>query len=251
MPGEEPLGFVSGALAERAEAAIRQADGSLFEKETQAEMGDPVLSVVLVEENEWWFGLHQHSTWHVPFSGGAPKIILPAEAPSRAYLKLEEGILFGHLPVKAGDVAVEIGSAPGGASYALLHRGLKVIGIDPAEMDKRLLKHPAFTHIARPVASVPREDLPPRVDWLLLDMNVAPSITLYQVDRLATRLSDTLLGVLLTIKLNEWKTAREIPDMLNHIRAMGITRIRARQLYHNRQEIFICGLTRKGLLRQS
>jgi 23S rRNA (cytidine2498-2'-O)-methyltransferase len=253
IPGEEPKGFVSGLIAEKALKEIRAEEKvrslNLFEKSEQAVSGSRVIDVVCVEENEWWLGVHDHSLDHTPYPGGLPKIELPAEAPSRAYLKLEEGVLWSGAPMKSGDVAVEIGSAPGGASYALLKRGLKVVGIDPADMDPRVLAMPGFTHMRRPVASVPREELPEKVQWLLLDMNVTPHVTMFQVDRLATRLSDSLLGVILTIKLNEWKIAREIPHFFDHLRAMGMVRVRARQLASNKQELCLFALTKKGVAR--
>lgn len=253
IPGEEPRDFVAGTWMQAARQAIlleeNQRGVQIFEPAVQPRRGALVLDVVCVEENEWWLGLHEQTMDHPLFPGGAPQIELPDEAPSRAYLKLEEGVLWSGAPIRMGDCAVEIGSAPGGASYALLKRGLKVIGIDPAEMDPQILKMEGFKHLRQPVASVLREDLPQKVDWLLLDMNVTPYVTLFQVDRLATRLKDSLLGVMLTIKLNEWKIAREIPPMMDHLRAMGMVRIRARQLVNNKQEIFIFALTRKGMAR--
>ena len=39
------------------------------------------------------------------------------------------------LPLEPDDECVEIGCAPGGASQALLERGLFVTGIDPADVD--------------------------------------------------------------------------------------------------------------------
>ena len=71
------------------------------------------------------------------------------------------------------------------------------------------------------------------------------------MDRLCTRMIDTLSGVFLTVKLNQWKLASEIPDWLEHIKAIGMQRVKARQLSTNRQEILIYGLTRKGLARIS
>ena len=80
----------------------------------------------------------------------------PQKAPSRAYLKLEESVLWSGAPLEKGDTAIEIGSAPGGASYALLERGLNVIGIDPADMDKAVLSFGSgrFKHLAKPAAQV-------------------------------------------------------------------------------------------------
>lgn len=214
-----------------------------------AENGQGVCDVVLVEEDEWWIGFHEENAWHSPFPGGNPRVALPEEAPSRAYLKLVEGLIYTGAPLRPSDVAVEIGSAPGGASWALLERGLKVIGIDPGEMDEAILNHPNFTHVHQPIASVRRESLPETIHWLLLDMNVAPAVTLFQVERLARRMEDTLLGVLLTVKLNEWEFAAQIPEMIAKLRSLGMVRIRATQLPSNKQEIFLYGLSRKGVAR--
>ena len=49
--------------------------------------------------------------------------------------------------MRAGDVAIELGAAPGGAAYALLARGLRVYGIDSAEMAPAVRGHAAFTWI--------------------------------------------------------------------------------------------------------
>ena len=160
-------------------------------------------------------------------------------------------------PVRKGDQAVEIGSAPGGASYALLQRGVNVVGIDPGEMDPRVLNYSKsaigsahFDHIARSVVTVTREELPESVEWLLVDMNVGPDTALGSVYRLGTRMEDSLVGVILTLKLNEWDFAKHIPNWLDRIKRIKLSRVRATQLSHNRREICVVGLTHKGLTRQ-
>jgi 23S rRNA (cytidine2498-2'-O)-methyltransferase len=254
FPGDEPPGFERGVWTRAMTQALLEAfpeSGSLFAAGEPAE-GSLVLDLVAVEPEEWWFGCHRHSAVaHAPVPGGRFEIALPPEAPSRAYVKLEEALRWSRLPIRKGDVAVEIGSAPGGASWALLQRGVQVAGIDPGEMDPRVASDPNFLHFKSPVAQVPREMLPDSVEWLLLDMNVEPRISLFAVDRLASRMSDTLLGLVLTVKLNQWSFADQIPSMLEHIRAMGMSRVRATQLSSNRQEILIVGLTRKGMLRSA
>ena len=173
-PGEEPKGFQSGAWARKWEKNIRKQMPGLFEDFPQAKTDDLVMDVILLDEDLAWVGSHIHSATHSPWPGGRPLLSVPKEAPSRAYLKLEEAILWSGTHLRSGDTAVEIGSAPGGASYALLERGLHVVGIDPAKMDPLLLKHPHFQHFQTPVANILREDLPDSVEWLLLDMNVEP-----------------------------------------------------------------------------
>ncbi len=259
VPGEEPQGFVPGERAllwkKKILTAAREVgfDGFRTDGEDSRE-AELVLDCAVVEENEIWWGAHRQSVRHAPWPGGRFPKGTTHEVPSRAYHKLEEALAWSQAPIRSGDWAVEIGSAPGGASLALLERGINVVGIDPARMDPRVMDYQGaaeFHHIPRPVATVPREELPDAVDWCLLDMNVEPRISLYSVDRLCTRMIDTLSGVFLTVKLNQWKLASEIPDWLEHIKAIGMQRVKARQLSTNRQEILIYGLTRKGLARIS
>lgn len=254
MPGEEPKGYVSGLLQARAVRELELKLGDRKQINRKAKKGELVLDVILVEEDEWWVGLHEHgsnhSSNHSPYPGGDPEVSLPSDAPSRAYVKLEEGLIWSDAPIRKGDVAVEVGSSPGGASFALLKRGLSVVGIDPAAMAPIVLAFPGFRHVQMPVAAVYQEDLPSSVQWLLLDMNVTPSVSLYAIDKLATRWhKHSLLGVFLTVKLNQWKIADEIPSMIQHIRSMGMAHVKCTQLPNNRQEIFIYGLTSKGMAR--
>jgi 23S rRNA (cytidine2498-2'-O)-methyltransferase len=243
-PGEEPKDFVADVWANSLRSELKR-------KATVPKTGDVVLDVILVEENQVWAGAHLHSASHSRFPGGKPEITVPTLAPSRAYLKLEDALAWSEAPVESGDHAVEIGSAPGGASYALLQRGLNVVGIDPAEMAPVVTNFGTsrFKHIQDTIAQVRREDLPDDIHWLLLDMNVAPTVTLFQVDRLASRMLPSLLGVFLTIKLNEWKIADQIPSFLEHVKAMGMVYVRATQLASNKQEFLIYGLTRRGVAR--
>lgn len=249
VPGEEPLGFVRGAHAARAREAIVAALPGRFAEGEVARTGDTVIDVIVVDPEEWWLGLHVQTAAHSPYPGGAPRIELPPEAPSRAYLKIEEALLWTGNPIRRGDTAVEIGSAPGGASYALLKRGLRVVGIDPAEMDPRVLALPGFSHVREPIAGVRTESLPESIQWLLLDMNVAPNVILNQVERLSRRLMGSLLGVYLTLKMNDPRMVAEIPKMIEHVRSMGMARVRARQLASNKREIAVFGLTKKGMAR--
>lgn len=238
-PENAPADFVANTWAQAARAAILQENSAHFSSDPEATAGETVFDVIVVEPQEWWLGMHRQTPGRLAFPGGKPEIALPAGAPSRAYLKLEEGILWSGAPLATGDLALEIGSAPGGASFALLERGLRVIGIDPARMDARILAHPNFQHIALPVNRVLRKDLPEDIRWILLDMNVEPRVSLSAVGQIAAWTQGSLRGLLLTVKLNDWKFAAEIPDMLKAVGAMGMKNVRATQLASNRQEIFV------------
>lgn len=192
----------------------------------------------------WLIGLHRHGPDHSPHAGGRPSLRLPADAPSRAWLKLEEGLRWSGLPLREREVAVEIGSAPGGASHALLARGLTVVGVDPGSMDPRVLANGRFTHLQTTLGDLRREQLPRRVDWLLLDVNLAPQVALHGLRRIVSTLRPSLRGALLTLKLNDWSLAEQVPRFVAQVQAMGFEQVRATQLANNRQEICIAAQRR-------
>jgi len=202
---------------------------------------DMVLDCVLVEPNEWWVGFHLVHSVPSQWPGGMMPLELPPDAVSRAWLKMEEALRWSQLPISRGARCAEIGSAPGGSSQALLARGYNVIGIDPAEMDPAVLGHPQFTHIRRRAVQVRRRDFR-KVRWLMADMNVAPPYTLDVVESIVTHPEVNVRGMLLTLKLLEWKLADELPAWLDRIRSWGYNRVWARQLQHNRQEVCVAAL---------
>ena len=204
----------------------------------------PVLDCILVEPNEWWFGFHHIHSIPSRWPGGI--FHLPEMAPemvSRAYIKMREALAWSRLPVQRGDTVAEIGSAPGGASQALLSRGLKVIGIDPAAMDGAVLANSKFTHVQKRGHEVRRREFR-GVRWLAADINVAPQYTLDTVEAIVTHPSVKIEGLLLTLKLLEWKLADEVPAYLKRIRSWGYQQVAARQLSHNRQEVCVAAARR-------
>ena len=145
------------------------------------------------------------------------------------------------MPAAAGARFAEIGSSPGGASQSLLGRGFDVIGIDPAEMAPEVRRNPKFRHIRRRAVEVPRRAFR-KVRWLTADMNVAPNFTLDAVEAIVTHPEVSIRGMLLTLKLPEWRLASEVPAYLDRIRGWGFNLVRARQLAHNRQELCVAAL---------
>ena len=213
-----------------------------------ARSGHRILDCVLVEPDQWWIGFHRASRMPSRWPGGVPKIELPDEAVSRAYLKTAEALLWSRLPIEPGDRCVEIGSAPGGSCQALLERGLRVIGIDPAEMDPALLAHPNFTHIRARTASLKRSEFR-GVRWLTVDSNAAPAHTLDAVEQIVTNSQVHVRGMLLTLKMPDWGLAAAIPEYLQRVRAWGYHYVNARQLAFDRREICVAALRRRELRR--
>ncbi|HTM44901.1 MAG TPA: SAM-dependent methyltransferase [Polyangiaceae bacterium] len=238
-PGEESPEDPYQPLSEQVEQQLRVGTPRIHPRERAMQAGDLVVDVVVAPDEPWLVGLHQHNASRSEFPGARPPLVLPAQAPSRAWLKLEEGLIFARLPIKKGEIALEIGSAPGGASDALLQRGLRVIGVDPGAMAPSVVAHPHFTHLQIKLGDLRREQLPKRVDWLFVDVNLAPAVMLHQLRRIVSTLKSTLKGGLVTLKLNDWKMAEQIPDFLTRLRAMGFAHVQAKQLAHNRQEICV------------
>lgn len=210
--------------------------------------GHLVLDVILMESGQWWVGYHVAQGIASCFPGGRIELRPPADMVSRAWLKMEEALRWSDLPIPVGARCVEIGSAPGGASQALLSHGLEVTGVDPAAMDHRILAHSHFTHVRRRANQVRRREFR-KVRWLTADMNVAPSYTLEVVESIVTHPEVSIRGMLITLKLFEWELADEVPAMLKRIRSWGYNIVRARQLWHNRQEICVAAL-QKPFLRK-
>jgi 23S rRNA (cytidine2498-2'-O)-methyltransferase len=257
-PGDEAPGDSYGPAAAAVRQQILEAlPAGLVHSAPTPLVGERVLDVVVAAPGAaggaepWLLGLHTHAPGRSVYPGGRVPLQLPPDAPSRAWLKLEEGLALSGLPLRAGDVAVEIGSAPGGASWALLQRGLRVLGVDPGEMAETVLRHPRFTHLQLTLGELRREQLPRRVDWLLLDVNLAPQVALHQVRRVVSTLRDTLRGALLTLKLNDWRLAEQVPQLVERVRALGFSDVQARQLATNRQEICVAALMPAGRARPS
>ena len=204
-----------------------------------AQLGELVADVIVAPRagEPAWLGVHRHDGDRLPHAGGAIPVDVPADAPSRAYAKIEEAIAWAGLRVEPGHVALEIGAAPGGAALALARRGLAVWGVDTGELAPSVLALPNVHHVAKKVGALRWEELPARIDWLLVDVNLAPQVALHEVARLMPHLRKTLRGAVFTLKLNDWAFVPELPALAERIRQMGLPEVRMRHLPSNRREI--------------
>ncbi|MGQ0634461.1 MAG: SAM-dependent methyltransferase [Planctomycetaceae bacterium] len=204
----------------------------------QAEKAELVGDVVLIDEKEWWVGVHRVRSLESSWPGGFFPEALPSDAVSRVYLKMREALVWSGFDLRPGQRVAEIGCAPGGASQALLERGVGVLGIDPAEVAPLVLGHPRFRHIRKRSKEVRRREFLD-IQWLTCDVNLPPNYTLDTVEAIVGYPGVGLHGLLLTLKLVEWSMADEIPEYLERVRRWGFLRVRARQLHHNRREICV------------
>ncbi|MEX2306644.1 MAG: SAM-dependent methyltransferase [Pirellulales bacterium] len=243
-------------LCHEIETAVRAAAPESLDKLRQVRTGRRratprnagVLDVIVLEPGLWWIGHHRAMRRHERWPGGAIPVQMPEHAVSRAYAKMEEAVQWSGLPLAAGDECVEIGCAPGGASQALLDRGLFVTGIDPANVDPVVVSHPRFRHLKKRGTDVRRKEFE-GVRWLAADMNIAPEATLDEVEAIVTHPDVAIRGMVLTLKFSDWNAARRLPELAARVRAWGYREVRTRQLVTGGQEVCLVALRRKELRR--
>ncbi len=201
-----------------------------------AQPGESVLDLVLVEPSNWFFGTHVASTWPTRWPGGVQPIEPLHEPVSRAYFKAAEAITWSGFDMQPNDLAVEIGSAPGGACGRLLELGMRVIGIDPAEMDPRIDQHPNFRHIRARAGDLKRNEFR-GAKWLLVDSNVKPDQTLVTVKNIVCHKFSEFKGLLITLKIGEYESAGSINRWRKSIEVWKPKQIQVRQLARNKCEV--------------
>ncbi len=102
--------------------------------------------------------------------------------PSRAYLKLWEALtVIGHRP-QPGEVCVDLGSAPGGWSWALAQMGARVVSVDKAALASEIARLPGIEHRQESAFGLDPQALGP-VDWLFSDVACYPARLLTLVER--------------------------------------------------------------------
>jgi 23S rRNA (cytidine2498-2'-O)-methyltransferase len=235
--GFEPgIDEVSRAVADEVYAGLAQAWLRCDAPNRIAEPGDAVLDIVLVEPSYWFFGSHIAGDWPSRWPGGVQPISPSYPPISRAYYKAAEAITWSGFDCRPGDLCVEIGSAPGGACGRLLELDMQVLGIDPAEMDPRIAGHPRFRHIRARAGDLPRKEFR-GAKWLLVDSNVKPDQTLVTVGNIVTNRQSSLRGLLITLKIGDYRHGESIGRWKQTIEGWSPQRVRVRQLARNKREV--------------
>lgn len=156
------------------------------------------------------FSLLNQNIEESPFS-------MPDLAPSRAYLKAWEYLqIISELgdPLEKDEEVIEIGCAPGGASFLFCERGAKVFGVDPGEVSKNLEQFSrSFYHHPIAMQKLKAKDWGiflnnPRL--LFCDVNLRPSETILYLKKI---LGDFKKGggqyLVWTVKLTDWRNCEE------------------------------------------
>lgn len=235
-------------FADEITRALQQA-GIPMETRTPCATGDCILDLIVGENDEepFFLGHHEHHPASHTHPGGLPRITLPDDVPSRAWLKLEQAIAWrgwGKLDLR-GETALDLGCAPGGATFALLQRGMHVLGVDTGDMDPRVLQlakaqNVRFDHWRTAAGRLNLTALPQYPALLLCDINLAPPDVLPHLARIQDAIQARRL--ILTLKLNTPALEDRAHEFIEAVRRFAPAPVCATQLAANRREICLtCG----------
>ena len=204
----------------------------------------PRLHVLLEDGATAWLAVSDPA-WGPAWPMGIARLHLPRAAPSRSTLKLAEAFatFFGERErdaLRPGMRAVDLGAAPGGWTWQLVQRGLRVTAVDNGLLKGAVAQDPLVTHVrADGLRYRPRRP----VDWVTCDIVESPS-------RIATLMGMWIAEGLarcavFNLKLPMKKRYDEVQRCRDVIltavaRAQVQASLRLRQLYHDREEVTGC-----------
>ena len=177
-----------------------------------------------------------------PWPLGIPRLKTHKEAPSRSALKLEEALLVLLTEeertnlLKEGMVAADLGAAPGGWTWVLTRNRLRVSSIDNGPLRQHVLDTGMVQHLrADGFSWQPAHPM----DWMVCDMVEQPRRV---AERMATWLREgwcrnTIFNLKLPMK-KRWQETRLCLQRFETQAGKPLT-IRAKQLYHDREEITV------------
>jgi len=201
----------------------------------------PVLHVVFISNNHLLLASSSAND-RSPWPMGIPRLKQDSRAPSRSAMKLDEALHSLLTPAERMELlaqgmhAADLGAAPGGWSWVLAKQGIQVSAIDNGPISADALATGLIEHI--------RADgfhwQPPRtLDWMVCDMVETPS-------KVARRMAQwfaegwcrqAIFNLKLPMKKRWEETALCLALFEKHSGKPML--IRAKQLYHDREEITV------------
>lgn len=182
---------------------------------------------------------------HSPFYMGIPRLRLPADAPSRSTLKLEEAF---HVFIPADEwpqrlansmSAVDLGASPGGWSYQLVRRNMWVSAIDNGPLAQSLLDSGLVTWLQQDGFTYRPSQ---QYNWMVCDIVDKPArVTALVAQWLINGwCQETIFNLKLPMKKRYQNVIQNMDALQQQLQVNGIWgTIQARQLYHDREEITV------------
>lgn len=205
---------------------------------------EPRLHVFFLDSSHAFVGLSDpanSAAWPL----GIPRLRMPRQAPSRSTLKLEEALLLfldeeeRDRRLKPGLSAIDLGASPGGWTWQLARRGLRVTAVDNGPMSEEVMATGMVEHLRADGFTYRPEKM---VDWLVCDMVEQPS-------RIAGLMADYLAEgycreAVFNLKLPMKKRYQAVQNALHlidrRLRRSGLDfTLACKQLYHDREEVTV------------
>lgn len=233
----KPLAGLCRSFADALRPALRKY-GFLLPRET---LQSPRLVVAFTSGQSAFLTLARPGD-SAPWPLGIVRLKMHADAPSRSALKLEEALLTlldeneRERLIQPGMRAADLGAAPGGWTWVLTRHGLHVTAIDNGPLRPHVLDTGLVTHLREDgFRWQPREPL----NWMVCDMVEQPI-------RVAVRMAEWFRhgwcdNAVFNLKLpmkKRWLETRRCLDAFRQ-QAGALATLRARQLYHDREEITV------------
>ena len=237
----KPLAGLARSLGNALRAALRKA-GILSAKDNP---GLPRLHVCLLAGDHALLA-RSVAADSAPWPLGIPRLRMHADAPSRSALKLEEALLVlltdeeRKKLLRDGMRAADLGAAPGGWTWVLTRHGLRVQSVDNGPLRQHVLDSGLVEHLrADGFTWQPQHPL----DWMVCDMVEQPRRV---AERMATWLREgwcrhTIFNLKLPMK-KRWQETQLCLDLFAQHAQKPLT-IRAKQLYHDREEITVLAMS--------
>ncbi|MCB9872291.1 MAG: hypothetical protein H6837_20725 [Planctomycetes bacterium] len=164
-----------------------------------------------------------------PFPNGVVQFVQDREGPpNRAYLKLWEAWARLRCWPQPGERCVDLGSSPGGWTFALQRTGAEVLSVDKAPLAPEVAALPRVTHLLQSAFALDPEQLGP-VDWLCCDIACYPDRLLQLVQRFLA--AGTCRRMVCTIKL-QGETDHGIAQAFAELPGVEVL-----HLHHNKHEL--------------
>ncbi len=182
-----------------------------------------------------------------PWPLGIPRLRTLQDAPSRSASKLDEAFFVLLEPderarwLQSGMRAADLGAAPGGWTWVLTRHGVRVTAIDNGPLRQHVLDSGLVEHLR---ADGFQWQPPKPLDWMVCDMVESPK-------RVAARMAQwfregwckhAVFNLKLPMK-KRWDETRECLALFEQ-QSQRPLRIRAKQLYHDREEITVFAMAR-------
>ena len=238
------LSGLTRALAPRLATALREQGLLCLPDEGAATAPGANLHALFIDGANAFVGASV-APWASRWTMGIPRLRMPGGAPSRSTLKLAEAFVtfLGDREtdlLRAGMRAVDLGAAPGGWTWQLARRGVRVTAVDNGPLKGDVRDDPLVTHLrADGLAYLPKRP----VDWMVCDIVEQPSRIAVLVARWIgeghTRHAIFNLKLPMRKRYDEVRRCEAlIGDALAKVRCDHALALR--QLYHDREEVTGC-----------